>query len=324
MQVIEICVNFNSANSENIFMEEPNWKDLLAFSKRERNGILTLLVLIVLTLLVRLFIPDIINREVSISDEALRRMDSLQKKIVILKQQEKKKRLAYSKPNVYYPKKKNNTRLTPFAFNPNELDRSGWKKLGFSDHDVNMIMNFRKAGGSFYKKEDIKKLYCISENQYKKLEPYVQLDSTQKQMDHSTISNHAFEGVVNLNSADTVDLLKIPGIGPFYARQILKYRKMLGGYVKPEQISEVYGLEQKYQKFLPYLNADSVKVHKIDINKAKYYDILKHPYVDKRLAYQITEFRRLNGDFNSVEDIRKIKNLPDSLIKRILPYLKIQ
>ncbi|MCF8331257.1 MAG: helix-hairpin-helix domain-containing protein [Bacteroidales bacterium] len=305
-------------------MEEPNWKDLLAFSKRERNGILTLLILIVLTLAGRTILPEFVQKEMSISDEAYKRMDSLQQKIITLEKDNEVYQSSYYKPKKNNPKQNGNTELTPFKFNPNTLTKSGWKNLGFSDRDVNMIMNFKDAGGSFHKKQDLKKLYCISDIQYKKLEPYIQLEVDTLKLERSGNKSHAFKGVVKLNDADTVDLLKIPGIGPFYARQILKYREMLGGFVLPEQISEVYGLEKKYKKLLPYVKVDTLNIRKININKAKYYDILKHPYIDKTLAYQITEYRRLNGSFEDFEEVRKMKNIPDSILKKIEPYLKVK
>ena len=48
------------------------------------------------------------------------------------------------------------------------------------------------------------------------------------------------EGIrVELNTADTATLKKIPGIGSYYARRIVDYRNRLGGFVSVAQLKEM-------------------------------------------------------------------------------------
>jgi DNA uptake protein ComE-like DNA-binding protein len=253
-------------------------------------------------------------------------MDSLQQRIVRLEDENQKRKTdnwysqaGYPKPN-YHSRKE----ITPFIFDPNSLEKAGWKRLGFSEKEAAMIIKYRDAGATFYKAEDLKRIYCISEDDYEKLAAYVKIDTSLFASDEKPYKSESFNKVIDLNKADTVDLLEIPGIGPFYARQILKYRDLLGGYVKAEQIREVYGLQEKYKALLPYLTAGPHKTRQINMNEARYYDFLKHPYIDKRLAYQITEYRRLKGDFKSLEQLKQLDELPDSVIQRLKPYLQFE
>ncbi|MFO8086223.1 MAG: helix-hairpin-helix domain-containing protein [Bacteroidales bacterium] len=308
-------------------MEVSNWKDLLSFTRNERKGIITLLVLIFLTLLARFLLPDLLVKEVSLSDDVLRRMDSLQAHVQRVKDEKKARYEQYQKTQDWYASKaksagsKKTTALSPFAFDPNTLGAEGWQKMGFSSHDVDIIMNYREAGGRFFDTEDVKNLYCISDEQYQQLEAFIQIDESEGEQPDL---RSGFDKVLELNRVDTVDLLEVPGIGPFYARQIIKYRSLLGGYISPYQLSEVYGLEEKFRDMLPYFTADSSMTKKIDLNQASYYEILRHPYVDKRLAYQLTEYRRLQGGIGSLQDLSKSTNVPDSVLLKLQPYLKLE
>lgn len=305
-------------------MEEFNWKDLFAFTKKEQNGIITLVILILLTIGARVLLPSWTRQDIQISKNALQSMDSLHQSITII-QKEKKKQYSFENSYDKKPPESKKKPLKPFPFDPNKLDRAGWEKMGFSPSDADMIMKYRNAGGAFKKKEDVKKLYCIDNHKYNKLKAYIRIDTSQLYNEENIAKKEnkkpSFDQVIDLNKADTADLVEVPGIGPFYARQILKYRSVLGGYVHKQQLNEVYGLEDKSEQFLKYFKVDTLITKPIKINTADYNDILAHPYIDKRLAYQITEYRRTEGEFQSPEDLQKIENLPDSLIQKIEPYI---
>jgi len=60
-----------------------------------------------------------------------------------------------------------------FQFNPNVIGKEEWERLGFSDKQAKSILNFRKSGFKFRKKEDLKKLFVVDEMKYKQLAPYI-------------------------------------------------------------------------------------------------------------------------------------------------------
>ena len=62
---------------------------------------------------------------------------------------------------------------------------------------------------------------------------------------------------VELNGADTTTLQLLHGIGPVFARRIVRYRERLGGFTSTEQLLEVYGFTpQLLDHIRPYLRLD--------------------------------------------------------------------
>jgi competence protein ComEA len=67
-------------------------------------------------------------------------------------------------------------------------------------------------------------------------------------------STTAFEGVVNVNTANLAELESLPGIGPSRAAAILDERKQRGGFHSVEEIGEVRGFgDALLEKLRPFI-----------------------------------------------------------------------
>jgi len=169
-------------------------------------------------------------------------------------------------------------------FNPNELTYNQCISLGLSSKQANIIVNYLEKGGKFRQKEDLKKIYSITDSDYKTLEPYIKIENQPTKIEPKNVKNE----IIEINSADSVTLIGISGIGPSYAKRILKYRSMLGGYCKIEQLKEVYGMtDELYNKISSKFIIDISKIKKINLNTATFKEILSHPYFDKDLTKSI-------------------------------------
>jgi len=127
--------------------------------------------------------------------------------------------------------------------------------------------------------------------------------------------------IVDLNKADSAELTALPGIGPVYASRILKYRKLLGGYSRTEQLTEVYGFDTSaFQKIEKYLTLDTDGIVKLDINTIEFKQLLKHPYFDYELTKTVFNARR-DSLFASREDFIARTGLSDSDGRKISSYL---
>lgn len=128
--------------------------------------------------------------------------------------------------------------------------------------------------------------------------------------------------VVELNSADSLDLVQLYSIGPTFARRILKYRSLLGGYVDKEQLWEVYGMDSvRYNTIAPYVTVDPEGVAPLDLNTVSLDQLKHHPYLDYYQAKAIVLLRERVGRFESVQDLQKVPIIDNETYTKIIPYL---
>lgn len=128
---------------------------------------------------------------------------------------------------------------------------------------------------------------------------------------------------IELNTADTTALMSLPGIGPVFARRIVKYRDLLGGYARKEQLLDVYGMSQeRYQGMLPYIVIDTNAITKISINSATLHQLRQHPYLDYYQAKAIVNYRNSVGVIHSAQEMMMISILDETTVKKILPYIQ--
>jgi DNA uptake protein ComE-like DNA-binding protein len=127
---------------------------------------------------------------------------------------------------------------------------------------------------------------------------------------------------IDLNRADSLDLIPLPGIGPVFASRIVKYRNLLGGFVSHEQLTEVYGLPGEMVEMLRLRTViDTSIIRKIDLNTVTFRDLLRHPYFQIELVREIMNFRELMGSIQSTEALKVNNLIPDSTLAKISPYL---
>ena len=126
-----------------------------------------------------------------------------------------------------------------------------------------------------------------------------------------------------MNSADSILLISINGVGPFYSKQILEYRRKLGGFISYTQFSEIWGLENlEIQKLKQQTSIDTLHIRKVNVNTIELEQLKLHPYLNYKQAKMILNYRKQHGDFKQVKDIRKIKPISPELFRKIAPYLQ--
>ncbi len=189
------------------------------------------------------------------------------------------------------------------------------------------LIAYRNKIQSFKTWEEVEKTYGITPRQVETLKKYFYLEANNsfKETPRVFVKNKEERSkILDLNKATAQDLETLPGIGKVFSRRIVKYRNLLGGYASIEQLKEVYGLpEETYEKIKNYLKVSPENIEKIPINEALPYQIMKHPYFSKKLAYRIVKYRKKYGKFQKVEDLKKIYGITDSLFLKIKPYIKL-
>ncbi|WP_026896698.1 ComEA family DNA-binding protein [Daejeonella oryzae] len=301
-------------------------KAYFSFSKKEYNGILVLCILMVLVLAFP-YIYSYFKVPVVYDTE------SFQREISAFKSSAQKRSYSnYNNLKEYI--EDNELRANYFLFDPNGLSASDWRKLGLSERQIKVIKNYESKGGRFYRNEDLKKIYSISESQYSKLEPYISIKksftnskpiySQTKEWENKKPvyeKNMPFE-IVELNSADSAKLETIRGIGPAFALRILKYRQRLGGFHSKEQLREIYGLDSAmFENLKNQVKVDANSIQKTNVNKAQFDDLKRNPYLSYKQINAIIQYRKQHGPYQAVSDLKKIAIMNDEILRKIEPYL---
>jgi len=236
---------------------------------------------------------------------------------------------------------------TLFPFDPNTIGRDQWKALGLTDRQVDGIQRYQQKGGTFRTKKDLGRMYSIKGEQFAALAPFILLPDSfvrggkkeRKPYAHKATEQRSatirergpytpfVRMQVELNTADTVALIALPGIGPSFARGIVKYRNRLGGYVSLDQLAEVFVLKDKPEavlKLKEILILDTLAVRRIPINTCTVEELAAHPYCGWKLAKPLIAYRNQHGPFKIVNDIRGCVVIDEAVFRKLAPYLSVE
>jgi competence ComEA-like helix-hairpin-helix protein len=218
-------------------------------------------------------------------------------------------------------------------FDPNTVDSVTLLHLGFKPWQAKNMLKYRAKGGRYRQKEDMKKLYGMTDSMYIALEPYICIQQDSIAVDSAQVDTIRLDSlpkwrsikkdtILNLRTADTTELKLIRGIGSYRAKMIVRYREQLGGYARVEQILEAKGMDKVVaDSILPHFYIDSVVLNKMPVNKIRPEVLHRHPYLSFEQAKAIYEYRRRHIRIKSAEELKKIKGLSPSDIEKISIYL---
>ncbi|MEA4974156.1 MAG: helix-hairpin-helix domain-containing protein [Paludibacter sp.] len=306
------------------------WKDFFFFSGSQRAGIILLVFLIVISSLINFYLPRCSDDISFVADSAdMSEFEDFKKSLVSLDSLREKQRFESleRKFNSFYKEKNKEEPCMLLPFDPNVLDSAGFVDLGLKPYVAANIIKYRVKGGRFRDKESFSRVYGVSEEKYRELEPYISISSNPSIADlTSTLPKEEVSvAIVELNSADTARLMQVKGIGMGYARSIIRFRQQAGGFTCVEQLREMYGMTpDNFEKIKPFCTVNLTLVNQINVNKASVDKLRAHPYLNFYQARQIYELRRKKGKLTGLDDLRGLSELNDSVLLKIKPYLKFE
>ena len=206
------------------------------------------------------------------------------------------------------------SRFSPRPFEKFRIDTVGVEYLrliGFSTRQAEALIEYRKRGGGIFSMNELRDCYAVSEEMADSLSRFVILSE-----------RNPHDGLIEINSADSATLRQVRGIGAKTVVAVLQYRKLLGGFVRKEQIAELKCVtKENFDKISAQIYCDSCKISKIDINFAPAYDFEHHPYMTRRAAKLITEIRESKGGWRSIEEMMEDNIFTKEQAEAIAPYL---
>ncbi len=325
---------------------EGQWKEYFVFSRRERVAILLLVMIILALIILPSFIPE---ENFPVEELSWVKLDSVetgtnntwQGRRSVAENNSTGYQSNTNFPNysraknfsnkdndgkrAYYREEEHQVPAPVlFYFDPNTATAEEWKKLGIRERQVLTIQRYISKGGKFRKAEDLSKLYGLKEQDVQRLMPYVRI----KAVEHSLYKDNQqpkHMQTLEINTASRTEWEKLPGIGATLALRIINFREKLGGFYSVLQVAETFGLpDSTYRKIMGQLICDSTACKKIPINQASEEQLRNHPYLRGNTAVALVNYRKEHGNFESLEDLKKVKVIDDVLYKRIRPYLKTE
>ncbi len=298
-------------------------RNFFTLNKSEQRGILILLVIILLLLVFNWLSPFFIHpakQDFSSLDKEVARFVTAQKSVHDSLQ------LAHLQNSGKLTPGQAAVKLHPFPFDPNRLTKSQWLKMGLTSRQAETILHYREKGGRFHKKEDLKKIYGLSVAEYQVLAPYIRISNPKKIVSSKIYAKTSSRRMaIEINSADSAALVKKLLLPPWLARRILKYRLLLGGFYSRKQLQEVYGMKTStYDVIASYIQVDTLKIKKVNLNKATFKQLLHHPYIDYETTKKLVNARCKIGGFSNFRQVKEMTGLPDTLLCKIQHYLYLR
>ena len=220
-------------------------------------------------------------------------------------------------------------RLQPF--DPNTADSTLLVTVGFKPWMARNLIRYRNAGKVFRRPDELRRLYGMNDSLYSTLAPFIRIDTTRtdsqpnpyRAVTDSTPGVIAVkrDTILELNSADTAELMLLRGIGRYTATRIIRYRQALGGFYSVRQLYEVPELPaQRADSLLPHFVVDTSLITPVLVNRSSVKQLQRHPYISYPQAQQLYDLRRRKLRLSSVDELSAIFT-PDEL-HRLTPYLR--
>lgn len=319
------------------------------FSRRETSAFIVLLTLLV----AGLFLPVLLRPRLPHYDPAPDRQRLNELAAELAAQRQPRPTFAARSRYPRRPARPVVPQVALAPFNPNQLSATDWEARGLPWYVAERLVKYRDVIGGFRAKEQIRRTYGLPDSLYARLAPYMQLPDQLPPREARSFAKRYPDGnsrfstasgtypasapgafprkprnlqPFDLNAADTTQLMQIRGIGRGLSARVVEYRQRLGGFLREEQLAEIYSLRdapdlvdslRKYTFVRPGFAPTP-----IDVNSAPFEILQAHPYVGKRLARVIVAFRQQHGPFKQAADLRQIRILDDASFEKMQPYLR--
>lgn len=295
-------------------MDFKNGKIYFEFSKDQRAGIFSLVVLILVLQLGFFFFNENVIQE---TDLGKQKWLSIQSKFDALK------------------KDKPKTVFKVYLFNPNFITDYKGYKLGMSVKEIDRLLAYRKENKYVNSAKEFQAVTKVSDSLLNSIAPLFKfpdwVNNKKERKEYVDYKNKSFVNfpkkeklvLIDINKATQEDLIKIYGIGEVISKRILILKESLGGFVSMDQMKDVWGLSPEVianlDSHFKIVAGNNLK--KVNINNASLKEMAQFPYFKYPLAKEIIIYRSMNGDFKNIEDLINIKSFPVEKAKIIDLYL---
>lgn len=282
-------------------------REFFQYSLREQRGIILLIGLLFITLAVRCWPLPPVDHRVELVFATLDSSNQAHRHEPVVEHESSNKKLQ-------------TWQLTMFDINYAKAKEL--RHMGFSNQFISDWFTLKQSIGFVKSFEAFESLELLSDQDLQRVKPfldftrYVAFPRPQKRIEEK----HSI--ILALNSCDTSELKSLPGIGTTFAKRIIAYRNLLGGFYSKQQLKEVYGIDSQLYNTIEVLVVTDEFHPTIDVNTATLNELKKHPYITYKQAKAITNYRAQHGSFQRLSDLNKLYLIDDDWLQKVRPYFK--
>lgn len=247
--------------------------------------------------------------------------------------------IAKEKVSVEEEKDEERVEVVMREFDPNTVDSMTLIGFGLKDWKVRNFLHYRAAGKVFRSAEEMGKTYGWTEEDVEKVRGYVRVgkeyekkdvkkwemrEKMEEREDRQTYTSNKFRTLtkVDVNTADTALLRRVPGIGGKISEAIVAYRKKLGGFYSVEQLRELKIVSPELLDWFEV--SSSPDIQRLNINKASFQALNSHPYISYEQTKALLQYIRLYGKVKDEQALLETGLFTKEEVERLKPYLAFE
>lgn len=232
------------------------------------------------------------------------------------------------------------------TFDPNTVDSLTLIGFGLKPWKVKNFLHYRKAGKVFRSAEEMGKTHGWTVEDVERVREYVRVgkeyENGKRLFGGTEKGQPGWEGrnekygkdgkrwddwksnkfhtltKVDVNTADTAMLRRIPGVGAKISEAIVRYREKLGGFYSVEQLREI---KMVSPELLEWMEVSSPNVQKIPVNEASFQALNSHPYISYEQTKALLQYIRLYGKVKDEQALLETGIFTKEELERLRPYI---
>jgi DNA uptake protein ComE-like DNA-binding protein len=214
-----------------------------------------------------------------------------------------------------------------FHFDPNVVSDEILDSLDIPLFIKRNILNYRKAGGRFTSSQDIRKIYGMNDSIFSAIKDFIVISENKKTFVENINSTKEIKGFIDPNVADFSQMVNF-GFNRFQSKNIIEYRAKGGVFKTKTDLLKIYGIDSVFFNSVennilvsvpdetPFVKSNPVLLH-VELNNSDTTELMKLNGIGAVYASRIIKYRNLLGGFYSTSQLLEVYNFPEETYKNI-------
>ncbi len=135
-----------------------------------------------------------------------------------------------------------------------------------------------------------------------------------------------YTGKLNINTASSADLTRLPGVGEIIAFRIVKAREAKGAFRGTQELRSVKGVSERVyeglRNYVAVTGENTLKVY-LDLNTVTKPLLLGIAGMTENEAGSILTYRKTYGKFAKVEELKRVPGIDDKRFRELAEWITV-